>query len=175
MFGDRICRSAYGVEGVHYTKAEQGEVGIDGNQSLFTMIAEANDTNYKWDQLAGLVRYTEETVGVTANPDPYAEGVKPLDGRQVVMYNGSLDHEKVRQPLESVLPDLYLDESSIEEMTLLKTTIMDYSTETMVRFIIGDLDIDKDWDKYKEQLNDLGLVRYLELLQNAYNVSPFAN
>lgn len=168
-------RSAYGIEGVDYRKAEVGEVGIDGKQSLITLITDANSVNYKWDQLAGLVRYTEETVGITSNPDPYAEGVKPLDGRNIVMYEGSLTHEKVRQPLESVLPDLYIDESSIEEMTLLKTTIMDYTTETIVRFIIGDMDIDKDWDKYKEQLNDLGLERYLELLQNAYNVSPFAN
>lgn len=168
-------REAFGVEGVHYRKAETGEVGLDGKQSIITLLPDGQPSeNFKWNQLAGLVRYEEDTVGVTTNPDPYAEGVIPTDGRQVVMYKGSLEHEKVRQPLESVLPDLYQSPEDTEETALLKTTIMDYTNESLVRFITGDMDIDKEWDSYKKQLESLGLPRYLELIQNAYDNSSFA-
>lgn len=167
-------RSAHGIEGVHWRKAKEGELGIDGEQAIVTLIEGANKENVSWGQLAGLVRLPKDTVAITTNQDPYAEGVHPLDGRQIVMYKASLEHEKVRQPLESVMPDLYMSEDAAEEMALLKTNIMDYHAESLVRFITGDLDIDKDWDAYVQQLNSIGLDRYLELLQKAYDASPFA-
>lgn len=168
-------RSALGIEGINYRKAEIGELGLDGKQALVTSLP-AIDTNPNrgWGQLAGLVRYPEDTAGITTNPDPYAPDVKPLAGRQVLMYKGSKDQESVRQPLESVLPDLYTPEEDIEELTLLKTTIMDYTRESIVGFVTGAMDVEKDWDAYIKQMNSLGLSRYIELLQKSYDISSFA-
>ena len=167
-------RSAHGVEGVHWRKAKQGELGIDGEQAIITPIEGSNTENVSWGQLAGLVRLPKDTVAITINQDPYGEGVNPLSGRQILFYKGSLEHEKVRQPIESVMPDLYMSEEASEEMALLKTTIMDYHSESLVRFVTGDLDIERNWDGYIEQLYSLGLDRYLELLQKAYDESAFS-
>ncbi|MBP3544656.1 MAG: hypothetical protein J6J86_10545, partial [Lachnospiraceae bacterium] len=108
------------------------------------------------------------------NPNPYAEDVKPLDGRQIVMYNASLEHEKVRQPLETVMPDLYMSEEDTAEMSLLSTNVQDTQKEFMVQFITGEKDIDSEWESYKSSLENVGLSRYLELLQKAYDASSFA-
>ncbi len=120
------------------------------------------------------MRDTRFTAWLTTNPDPYAEGVRPLDGRQVVLYQGSLSHQAVRQPLESILPPLYFTEDASEEIALNKVNVMDYTKESIVRFITGDISIDSDWDSYMQTLNDIGLEEYLALYQTAYDVSAFA-
>lgn len=169
-------RSAFGVEGEDWRVAEAGELGLDGKQALVTTLPGARGTaeNVSWNQLAGLVRTPEICAGVTTNPDPYAEGVKPLDGRQVVMYQGSIEHEKVRQDLASVMPDLFTEDQYINELAQLKTAVTDCTKEYIVAFITGSKDIDKDWDSYKAALESNGLSRYLEILQLTYDASAFA-
>ncbi len=168
-------RSNYGVEGVHWRKATEGELGLDGTPATVTLLpAATEDVNYSWTQLAGLVRNTEFTVGQTTNPDPYADDVRPLDGRQILLYKGSLSHEAVRQPLDSVMPSLFFTEDVAEDISLKKTTIMDYTDEAIVRFITGDMSIENDWDSYVQTLNDIGLEDYLKLYQDEYDASAFA-
>ena len=43
-----------------------------------------------------------------------------------------------------------------------------------MQFITGAKDIDAEWDGYISALNNVGLERYLELLQKAYDESSFA-
>ncbi|MGB8455680.1 MAG: extracellular solute-binding protein [Anaerocolumna sp.] len=167
-------RSAVGIEGVHWNKAADGEYGMDGSPAVYTR-TDADSTNTNWGQLCGLIRLPEMINGETTNQDPYAADVKPLTGRMLVMYRASLEHEKVRQPLESVMPDLYMSEDNAGEMSLLNTTIMDTQKETMVQFITGVKDVDAEWESYKSTLENIGLSRYLELLQSAYDESPFVN
>lgn len=166
-------RSAVGIEGVHWTAAEAGETGMDGSPAVYKRTG-ADNTNQTWGQLACLIRKPDMIVGETTNPDPYSEDVAPLTGRQIVMYRASLDHQKVQQPLESVMPDLYMSDADTAEMSLLSTTIQDTQKEMMVQFITGEKDIDSEWESYKASLESIGLSRYLEMLQNAYNASSFA-
>ncbi|MFQ9510199.1 MAG: hypothetical protein ACLRZ7_04630 [Lachnospiraceae bacterium] len=158
---------------VHWNRAKEGERGLDGKQASYTR-SDSDTTNQTWGQLVGLVRLPEMVIGETTNQNPYAEDVKPLAGRQLVMYNASLEHEKVKQPLESVMPDLYMSEENAAEMSLLSTTITDTQKEMLVQFITGVKDIDKEWESYKMSLENVGLSRYLELLQEAYDTSSFA-
>jgi putative aldouronate transport system substrate-binding protein len=171
-------RASFGVKGVHWEDALPGELGLDGRQAEVKKISGsgnvAGDTNYAWGQLMGLVRSPRFTEFLVTDPNPYAPDVIPLDGRQVTMYRGSLEHEKVRQPLESVLPSLYQTADEVEEMTLVKRTVVDYTNESIIRFVTGDLNIDRDWDDYINQLKNIGLDRYLELLQIAYDRSAFS-
>lgn len=166
-------RSAVGIEGVHWNKAAEGEYGLDGSPALYTR-TDADSTNMNWGQLSGLIRLPEMINGETTNQDPYAESVKPLTGRMLVMYRASLEHEKVRQPLDSVMPDLYMSEENAGEMALLNTTIMDTQKEWLVQFVTGIKDVDTEWESYKSTLENIGLSRYLELLQGAYEESSFS-
>ena len=72
------------------------------------------------------------------------------------------------------MPDLYMSQEDASEMSLIKTNVMDTQKELMVQFITGEKDIDAEWDNYLEDLNNVGLERYLELLQKAYDESSFA-
>ena len=39
----------------------------------------------------------------------------------------------------------------------------------MVQFITGELDIEKDWDAYLEQLQTMGVDNFLEIYQKYYD------
>jgi putative aldouronate transport system substrate-binding protein len=101
--------------------------------------------------------------------DPSDPDVKPSSGRMILFYKGSQPMEAVAPPIENILPDMYYSEADIEELALLKTTIMDYINEFIARAITGKVDIDAEWDNYLNELQNLGLERYLEIIQNTYD------
>ena len=107
--------------------------------------------------------------------DPYAEGVKPPQGKQVIFYKAAKDLEKTRQPLESVMPSLYMNSEDASQRSLLETTIIDTQKEAMVQFITGSRDIESEWEAYKASLESVGLSEYLQILQKAYDASAFAS
>lgn len=51
----------------------------------------------------------------------------------------------------------------------IQTTIQSYVDESITRFVLGDLDIEKDWDTYLSELNAMGLELYMETSQAAYS------
>ena len=169
-------RSSLGIEGVHYELLDAGttELGLDGETKALYKRTNADTTNQSLGQLVALVRTPEFLAAEATNPNPYAEDVKPLNGRQVVMYKASLEHQKVQQSLDSVMPDLYMSQADSSEMSLIKTNVMDTQKEYMVQFITGAKNIDSEWDSYLKALDNVGLARYLELLQKAYDESAFA-
>lgn len=169
-------RSSLGIEGVHYELLDAGttELGLDGETKALYKRTNADTTNQSLGQLVALVRTPEFLAAEATNPNPYAEDVKPLNGRQVVMYKASLEHQKVQQSQDSVMPDLYMSQADSSEMSLIKTNVMDTQKEYMVQFITGAKNIDSEWDSYLKALDNVGLARYLELLQKAYDESAFA-
>ncbi|MDY3285461.1 MAG: extracellular solute-binding protein [Eubacteriales bacterium] len=50
----------------------------------------------------------------------------------------------------------------------ISSNITSYWKECKTLFIIGDMDLDSDWDSYLAELDKLGLQEYLEVTQNAY-------
>ncbi len=167
-------RSAEGPENIGWRYAEEGGLGLDGEQALIVQLPETKPENSGWGQLCGLVRTPELVAGYAAPQDPYGEGVPPLQGRNIVLYNASLEHQAAAQPFESVLPDLYYSEEQIDAFSILKTTVLDYAKESAEAFITGTKSIELEWDKYLRQIESIGLSDYLSMIQAAYDSSLFS-
>ncbi len=45
----------------------------------------------------------------------------------------------------------------------------DYYVQKMAEFIMGEKDIDKDWDKFISEIKSLGLKKYVQIIQEAYD------
>lgn len=58
-------------------------------------------------------------------------------------------------------------------MADIQKTITDYKDEMLAKAVIGEIDIDKEWDNYVKTLEKMKLPRYLEIFQEAYEVSSF--
>jgi putative aldouronate transport system substrate-binding protein len=164
-----------GPKGQGWREAVEGEVGLNGAPAKYTIVSADRPKNWGgWDQLMGRVQTPEYLASLTYNPNPYAPEVDPMQGRHIVLYRSSLEYQKVSQSLESVLPPLYFLDAVMDEYSLLKTNINAYVEEMLVAFVTGAKNIDRDWDSYMHQLNTLGLVRYLEIMQETYDASAFA-
>ena len=53
--------------------------------------------------------------------------------------------------------------------TLSRTVILNYVNECQARFIVGDMDIENDWDTYLAELEKMNYEGLLEMDREAYN------
>lgn len=166
-------RTAEGPEEVGWRYAQEGELGLDGEQAIIVQLPDTKPENSGWGQLCGLIRTPELAAGYAVPQDPYGEGVRPLLGRNIILYRASLDHQAVAQPLETVLPDLFYPSEQVEELAFLKTTILEYVRESIEAFITGERDLDREWEAYIRQMEAIGLSDYLSMVQEAYDSSLF--
>lgn len=56
-----------------------------------------------------------------------------------------------------------------EQTSVMRSALQTYITESMARFAIGDLDIEKDWDSYLGELEKLQYKELMEIDQAAYD------
>ena len=56
-----------------------------------------------------------------------------------------------------------------EEINDIRNSINSYVNESMALFVVGDRNIERDWDAYLRELDRIGLRRYLELSQSGYD------
>jgi putative aldouronate transport system substrate-binding protein len=78
------------------------------------------------------------------------------------------------QKAENIVPPLYFPPEVSLEMTALVTNINTYVNESIAKFTVGDMNLERDWDTFQTNLKNLGLDRYLKIVQEAYDGSAFA-
>ena len=66
------------------------------------------------------------------------------------------------------LPQLIMDIAESQEYNELQKLIVGYVNENAALFALGDKPME-EWDSYVEELNRMGLDRYIELAQEAYD------
>jgi putative aldouronate transport system substrate-binding protein len=66
---------------------------------------------------------------------------------------------------------VWVDPADASEMATLQTNLENYVAQNSLQFITGSKNLDTEWDAYVQGFQGLGLPRYLELLQAAYDKS----
>ena len=64
--------------------------------------------------------------------------------------------------------NLYFTEEENQEYARLKEQINTYTRENLVAFLT-EQSLDTDWDNYVAEFEKLGITRYVEYVQTAYN------
>ena len=67
---------------------------------------------------------------------------------------------------------MWIDPTLGNEVATLQTNIENYMQQNALQFITGSKNLDSDWDSYVKGLDGLGLKRYLEIQQTAYDKAP---
>jgi putative aldouronate transport system substrate-binding protein len=83
------------------------------------------------------------------------------------LYAGKEDKEAVLQ-----LGAVWVDPKLVNELATVQTNIESYVKQGSVQFITGSKSLDTDWDAYVKGIDKLGLQRYLEIMQQAYDQVP---
>ncbi|WP_256760592.1 extracellular solute-binding protein [Cohnella sp. WQ 127256] len=73
-----------------------------------------------------------------------------------------------KEPKEVATLILY-DKEQSDAIADIKIALTTYVKESLARFVTGDLNLDKDWDSYLNGLNKIGLEKYIEVSQAAYD------
>lgn len=64
---------------------------------------------------------------------------------------------------------LKFTEAENEELTLIKTAIDTYVNECITAFATGNMDVDRDWESYIEQLKAMDVDRYTAIMQASFD------
>ncbi|MGI6172966.1 MAG: extracellular solute-binding protein [Christensenellales bacterium] len=171
---DSMVKKGWGKEGIGWEVAPEGTLDLFGNPA----------------------KYIRLNTDEEQNPEAYAENVAyqfwigpqaDLAARrlsQLPMVEDVYLPENYEQrisldtvPLEAFIDPnrlpatLFVAEADADEFTEIRTNLNDYITKATVQFIIGERDIDADWDAYLNDLARYGIDRYVEIYSAAYQSS----
>ncbi|WP_160719590.1 extracellular solute-binding protein [Bacillus sp. USDA818B3_A] len=167
---DGQLKGQYGKEGLDWRKPKAGDIAIEKSaEPIFATIpAKDGDKphNTAWGPMAqygspisfrnGWIQSTEVNT---------SEGYERRLQDATHMYDG-------KQP-DDVYPtwSIWMDPSDADEAAMLETNIQNYVSQSLLKFVTGEKNLDKDWDAYVKGFNKLNLKRYLEIMQKAYDKS----
>ena len=157
-------RTTIGRPGEEWREATEGEIGINGKPAKWNKLKEYGQIqNVHWEQTAPTYRSNELRLSSAV----------PNDGKpslEVILYNETKqNYDPYKPSADMALPQLFFTDEQAAELSDLSKTINDYVDEMMARFVIGDADLDKDWDSYIQTLEGMNLPRFLEIHQESLN------
>ncbi|OAS16084.1 ABC transporter substrate-binding protein [Paenibacillus oryzisoli] len=156
-------RAILGRPDMEWKVAAPNEIGINGKPAKYTLIGNTSPgaKNATWGQVGPSLRTNEWRLAQTADPK------NPLED---ILYKETLTkYEPYKPDPKKMIPALNFTNEQTDEIANISKTIDDYRKESTARMIIGDLDIDKKWDEYLKNLDNMKLPRYLQIYQQAFD------
>ncbi|MDQ6422732.1 ABC transporter substrate-binding protein [Paenibacillus sp. LHD-117] len=159
---EHTLRSNYGRPGEEWRDAEAGEVGINGEPAKWSELKSFGEVqNVNWAQTGPSLRSNEFRLSAASKGDGDLE---------VILYNETKNnYEPYKAKDYKTVPPLFMTNEQATEAADLSKTVNDYVDEMMARFIIGDVDVEKEWETYVKTLESMNLKRLLEIYQAAYD------
>ncbi|GHT99556.1 sugar ABC transporter substrate-binding protein [Spirochaetia bacterium] len=165
----------YGPKDIAWTDADPGSTGPNGSPAKIKMIRmQPGDPwygNVTWGQ--AFPEFSDsKNRNLVQNP---ADMLEPLGtGLERFLETKSTENYLPYVPaLENLLPPLFYGDGASEVATL-TVNINTYVEESIAKFVVGDLNVDRDWNTFQSNLKNLGLDRYLQIIQTTYDKSAFA-
>nr|WP_144923506.1 ABC transporter substrate-binding protein [Paenibacillus bovis] len=163
MYTEEITiRNDNGTLGEHWDWAEEGEIGLNGKQGSWKKLVQPSGIqNFEWEHTGPILQTRELREGLVTQKGELAQ----------ILYEETVkNYDPYRQDVDKIVPPLFFSESQASELATLEKTIRDYVNEMLARFVTGDADISKEWDKYLDTLVNMNLKRFVEIYQEAYDV-----
>ena len=165
---------SYGLEGTTWKQPSAGVLGIDGQPAMVEALQIPEDHKYfgkmTWGNRSTFYSYTHSK---RSGPQDYMV-VGPGDSERFLWVWTDQSYAPYGVPLSTMLPPLFYPEDSISELAQIHATLDEFVYESAVRFVTGDLNVESDWDWFQNELKKIGVNRYIEITQEAYDMSAFA-
>lgn len=169
MYNDEATmRARYGVPGTDWIEKEDGEIGmfeevlgIEGKFKSIQFPWSEPIQNSHWKNTGLQFRTSDITDAIIPSGDPLES--------QYLVSRGTFVNYDYKPDDSMIVPLVLYNSDELDELGDLQTTLVDYVKESAARFITGDMDIDNQWDDYINNLNKIGLKKYLEITQQAWD------
>jgi putative aldouronate transport system substrate-binding protein len=163
-------RAEFGEEGRSWVKPAAGDQALDPSLSpLFKRRPwKPNDKprNDAWGPIAQL--YSPASF---RNAEVQPMDIYSPDGNERRLFQATKLYAG-REPRDQIFPGsgLWLNEADAADITQLQADLQEYVAQSQFEFITGQRKLDAiSWSTYLDGLRDLGLQRYLGLMQKAYD------
>lgn len=160
---DAFIRGRYGVEGKDWVPAQPGEKTPDGRQAMFKTMnnlwAVAQNAYWRNNIPAFTVEAMQSEVSVNTDPLFYGNRIGAIIPK----------YQAVKPQPGTFVNRLIFNEDEVNQISEIQTTLKTYVNESKTRFITGDLNVDKEWDAYIKEINNIGLDKFLKVCQAAYD------
>lgn len=161
----------FGVEGKDWAKPGPKDKALDPNTTpLYNPLPQPSDAkprNAAWGALAqynNTLQFRNAQVVPSDIYDP--AGYERRLFQATKLYEGHEDKAEI-YPFWNV----WVDPADASEVATLQTNIDNYTMQNALAFITGSKNLDTDWNSYVQGFQGLGLPRYEQLLQVAYDKS----
>lgn len=161
----------FGVKGKGYVDPTASDVALDKTlKPLYKQVPlppGSTPLNGNWSALAQYNNTAKFRASEAISTDLYSQaGYERRLFEATKLYQGHEDKAAIF-PYWTV----WVDPSMSSELATLQTNIESYVEQNALQFITGSKNIDTDWNSYLKGLNALGLTRYLQIEQQAYDKS----
>lgn len=150
--------SKNGWEGTNWEPAQSGDIGFDGTAATYRLkkgpIHEENEIMGFYGPKNGTVFNGKQAVVGGYNYEQ-------------ALYEATMAHEPYKVSQYPFVGVSMTEEDAIKLMELSKN-LESYVGESVDRFILGDLSLEKDWANYLGTLDQIGLKEYMEILNKYY-------
>jgi putative aldouronate transport system substrate-binding protein len=166
----------FGGKGIAWDDADPGATGAAGGPAVFKTFSLTRDNPWygkaNWGQQWWCMRNSDWWDKWQQNPplSPDGSGGEAFITQETIRSYQPYGNESL------VVPPLWYSAEDASQIPLLATNINTYVEEGIAKFVVGDLDPNKqsDWDNFQAQLRSLGVTNYLQIIQRNYDSSPFA-
>jgi putative aldouronate transport system substrate-binding protein len=164
---DFTIRNWYGRKGIEWDDPLPGELGIGGVPAVWVPLVARGQIpgDAWWNQVGGVAATPgfRATMGAVRGSDP------ENDIEVILQTETQNKYLPYGVDVSAVMPQVTFDEATAAEYVELRSALNEYVNEMVARFIVGDADIDLLWNGYLDELETIGLNRYLEILQDSYD------
>jgi putative aldouronate transport system substrate-binding protein len=169
--GNTLMRS--GPKGIAWTDADPGATGPDGSPALRKpIIMNPGDANY--GNTGWVARFPNFTDSAYRNMDQTAADMYAPDGsggERFLEVKSRENYAPYGLDISKLVPPMFYTASNALEMSTLQTNINTYVEESIAKFVVGDLNVETDWARFQNELRNLGIDRYLQIIQSTYDKS----
>jgi putative aldouronate transport system substrate-binding protein len=152
----------WGEKGVDWLPAQPGDksayAALGYKPALRPVLTWSTLQNKHWAQTGPYIRQYSISLGTVV--------VDPFDQTVVV---GDIIGQYVDKHPKDFIPKLIYTKDESDKVQEPLASLSTYVAQSMARFATGDLDIEKDWDSYKAELDKIGLPAVLKTVQGVYD------
>lgn len=168
---DGSMRSRYGEYGVNWTDADEGAKSDMGLDATFKLIADPlkEQGAQKWAKMGPVLNIMAEaeTAQLSENMTEWAKLKSALHAEA---YQNFLTAEEKNNP-KTIVTGLTYTEEENDKWAVTRANVGDRYDKAQTEFCTGVLNpnSDADWNKYLQELKDLGIDDFRNLAQTAYD------
>ena len=156
----------FGIQGETWDYAEEGELNAYGKQAFYKQLLDEmpwvqESQNMIWRLENLRLQFSSMMNVATETDNPYAQY------RNDTLYKG-VSMRMGHQPEEFFANPVW-NEEEYEIVSEYGSMLRETSNEWRTMFVMGQKDLDKDWQEYLSQMEALGLNEYLQAAQNCYD------